>query len=583
MPKNGTQLTSAVAYIRMSTDDQADSPDQQREAIERYAKENGFQIVRYYEDEGVPGNLSIRKGFDKMLADAQNARDFEAILIWDISRFSRSDPVDAFFVLKPLRDAGVDIIPVSGERVDLQSFNGRIKSFLEHELKHQQVRDLSRDTLRGQISIAKRGYLCGQAAPYGYDRMLVDEHSQPQQRIHNGEVQTKPRAWHVTLVPSNDPDKLSTVRYVFETYANEDIGTSKIAETLNDQGIPSPTGKKWSAGTIQAMLKNQAYIGNSVWGKRSEGKYHKVGGDRINPRDRVRMTNLGNVAVTVNPIQEWIVAENAWPAIVDKPTFEKAQAKLAQRKHRNGRNRTTNPDRYLLSGIVQCAHCGRKMHGTMFTKSKAGKTYAWLKYVCPSYNSGKGPCSYHTIEAPSLDAYVRSLLQKLATAPENKDRVRQAILVELQSRSVKPQDLGRKRKQLQKLDRQIETAIERYLELDDPALIKVAKSKLNDLQRQRNRLAEELKSLEQAMTPVDLERDVERIMASLEALEKDLADAKPARLKELLGQVLDRIELHFDRVQKGKRTQCRFSWGKVHLRGSHESQIGATGFEPATS
>ena len=42
--------------------------------------------------------------------------------------------------------------------------------------------------------------------------------------VHNGEQFAKPRSWHVTLVPSDDPEKVKWTKWMFHTYANQDVG-----------------------------------------------------------------------------------------------------------------------------------------------------------------------------------------------------------------------------------------------------------------------------------------------------------------------------------------------------------------------
>ena len=60
---NNNGHVPAVAYIRMSSDRQEASPQQQRDAITAYAEQNGYRIDEWYVDEGVSGSRSDREGF----------------------------------------------------------------------------------------------------------------------------------------------------------------------------------------------------------------------------------------------------------------------------------------------------------------------------------------------------------------------------------------------------------------------------------------------------------------------------------------------------------------------------------------
>ena len=64
--KHSTGIAAAVpapalAYVRMSDDRQADSPDQQRAEITKLAERGGYQILRWYIAEGISGDDTGRR------------------------------------------------------------------------------------------------------------------------------------------------------------------------------------------------------------------------------------------------------------------------------------------------------------------------------------------------------------------------------------------------------------------------------------------------------------------------------------------------------------------------------------------
>ncbi|MDE0204137.1 MAG: recombinase family protein [Rhodospirillaceae bacterium] len=81
----------AVAYVRMSTDLQQYSPENQMAVIERYAAEHDMEIVATYSDEARSGlRLKNRPGMRQMLKDAKREESgFDTILVYDISRWGR--------------------------------------------------------------------------------------------------------------------------------------------------------------------------------------------------------------------------------------------------------------------------------------------------------------------------------------------------------------------------------------------------------------------------------------------------------------------------------------------------------------
>ena len=96
-------LRLAVGYIRMSTGRQDDSPARQRVEILKLAARDGFQIVGWYEDHGLTGTESAnRPEFQRLLRDAQREQ-FSAVLMYEISRFSREEIFDVMLHWRLLR------------------------------------------------------------------------------------------------------------------------------------------------------------------------------------------------------------------------------------------------------------------------------------------------------------------------------------------------------------------------------------------------------------------------------------------------------------------------------------------------
>ena len=78
---------SAVAYVRMSTDHQKYSTENQLDVIRHYATARGFCILRVFEDSGRSGLvLDGRKALQALMAEVKSGQtDFKAILVYDVS------------------------------------------------------------------------------------------------------------------------------------------------------------------------------------------------------------------------------------------------------------------------------------------------------------------------------------------------------------------------------------------------------------------------------------------------------------------------------------------------------------------
>ena len=78
----------AAQYVRMSTEHQKYSTENQAEVIRRYADGRGFEVGRIYEDSGKSGlRLQGRDALRRLINEVQNgAADFNVVLVYDVSR-----------------------------------------------------------------------------------------------------------------------------------------------------------------------------------------------------------------------------------------------------------------------------------------------------------------------------------------------------------------------------------------------------------------------------------------------------------------------------------------------------------------
>ena len=565
-----SELISAVGYLRRSTSRQEKSLDDQRSEIERYAAANGYQIVRWYQDDGISGDATeCRHGFLAFHKAACNGRDFDVVIVWDQDRFGRFDSMEAGYWIHPLRKAGVRLVSVNEGIVNWDDFTGRVMYSLKQEGKHQFLRDLSRNVARGQISNAQKGHLCGQAAPYGYDRMLIDESGAHRQRVRNGEKFAKADSWRTTLVSSDDVMKVNTLRWLFQSYAETDSGLRNLAEQLNARGVPGPTGGPWYAASIRAIFANRNYTGTFTWARRRQGKYHNVASGQIRERDRseAAQSPTGKTLVVDNPREAWIVVEDAHEAIIDKTLFEKVQTKLHdRRREKSGQSYRThtrkNGDGYLLSGLVICAQCGCKMHGGTIGD---GHQYSCSTYARAGKRNPSG-CGRNAAQQDMLvDVLVRKL-QETVLSSESLDRLRSAVRRQLEKRSVSgPTDALGLRKQIGELDREIDRAAENFLRAPSEVLDLVGK-KLTALKRQREHVGDALRGAEAAGKPMDVAGEVDAVVGHLWRLGEEMGNATPARRREVFRLFVDRIELKFGQVKRGNKQVCPLQSGEIYLR-----------------
>ena len=351
----------AAAYLRRSTDRQEQSIGDQRTAIERYATEHGFTIVREYVDDAISGaDTKARKAFLQMIKEGTHrSAPFQYVLVYDVSRFGRTGADEAGFFRHTLTQAGIEVVYVAETLTGTDADDLLLAT--KQWLAHRMVVDLSRVTLRGQLSRVGKGRWCGGRPPYGYDLVYYDAADIPYQTIRfldSGEREVRLTDGRVQrLIPRGSPlpvtscdranltpgdeAKAATVRRIFDLYVSGGIGIAAIAERLNDDRVVSAMGHRpgtrwkgtWSAGTIREILRNPAYRGATAWNRISYAKFHVVKGGQAVPRSRVA---LGRVRR--NPQADWIIVEGTHEPLVPVGVFERAQRAHQDpgRRHRKG-------------------------------------------------------------------------------------------------------------------------------------------------------------------------------------------------------------------------------------------------------
>jgi len=92
--QSAQSVRRAAMYVRMSTDHQKYSTENQADTIREYAGKRGMEIVRRYADEGKSGlKIDGRDALKQLIADVQSgAADFQVILVLDVTRWGRFSP-----------------------------------------------------------------------------------------------------------------------------------------------------------------------------------------------------------------------------------------------------------------------------------------------------------------------------------------------------------------------------------------------------------------------------------------------------------------------------------------------------------
>ena len=179
------------------------------------------------------------------------------------------------------------------------------------------------------------------------------------------------------------PEQAKVIELIFKKYlSSPDGGVRTIASALNDEGIRTRTGNRWSMVTIRDILRNTAYIGTyRRFGLRIPGSYQPI----VTPEE-----------------------------------FRNVQDKMQRLSH--GRGNSKAPP-YLLSGIVFCAHCEQRMMGVTRKQNwrrKDGERSVreYRYYQCQS-RINRNQCDYRTVKADVLEEQAILILhEKLLSGDE---------------------------------------------------------------------------------------------------------------------------------------------------------------------
>jgi DNA invertase Pin-like site-specific DNA recombinase len=550
-------MKQAVMYLRRSTDRQEQSIGDQRRVIQEWAGKNSYALVREFVDDAISGETAEnRSSFQQMIEFVEAAKGkVSAVLVYDISRFGRTDSDESGFYRYRIRKAGALVIYVT-ENLPKDRVADLILSVKQFQTREYLV-SLSRDTLRGLLTRAMEGYSTGRPTPYGYNRALLDTNGNLLRVIRKGEQVRKEKSDKVRLV-KGEPTEVAVVEGIFETYAQGKGGFRTIADTLNQRGIPAPYGERWRPSQIRSVLTNPVYKGWMVFNRHSMGKFYELRKEGIRERQERR--------IKVNPESEWIVVRDAHEALVSEEVFDKVQSMLGERR-RTVTNKEIVRSPYLLTGLVYCGNCGARMSGSRYTRRKSSRMYEYPVYCCSSYiNVGRTACTPNRISRDALEKFVLDKIVESFGLNERMEKIREAVRSRFAALLPK-QDGGSAeviRRKIAEIDRKAAVLVDTIA----PENACFVNEKLTSLRKEKEQRQVLLGNVEQKeRTAGDIEQAVEHTVALLHDLHAALRDEHVGLVKDLLKAVVSKVEIRFKTEREGKRYVSRIEKGVLELNG----------------
>jgi len=383
-------------YTRYSTESQnAKSIEDQVRVCKDYIRNNDMSIdnKHIYVDEAISGSVINRPGLQALERAAEN-KEFQAVLVDDLSRLSRSNHQMLTLVMK-FDYLQIKIVSVS-DGIITDDDNSKVGIHIRGLINELYLDDLKKKTIRGLEGQKLRGFSVGEKV-YGYDSHPVGELK----------LGKKGEAKYEGMVHKVNQEEAEIVKRIYREFINGK-STNRIIIGLNKDKIPTKRGYSagWNRSTVSRILKNERYIGIWAWKKWKNIRNPLTGRIKKVPRPKEEQisTTREDLIIVDKEIWEqtqkrWKDIDRTWPI---RKNLENGYLKQKSYVH-------TSPT-HLFAGLMKCQCCG----GTILLVSGKGCGY----YGC--YNAIRKTCN-NTLKVPRkrIEDIIISKLQKDVLTAEN--------------------------------------------------------------------------------------------------------------------------------------------------------------------
>ena len=366
-------------YCRLSRDDEmageSNSIKNQKSILSKYAKDNNFQNIKFFVDDGYSGTTFTRPAFMEIMELAENGK-IGTIIVKDHSRLGRNRLIVGQLLEEDFVKLNIRYIAIMDNIDSSQGLNDFLPIqdwFNEMHAKNtsQKVRAVLKNKGESGISLANN-------VPYGYKK---DENDK-----------TK---WLV------DETSAEVVKEIFNLFI-QGQGTFEIARILRERKILAPSEYnasistnlnnqeyqyKWCGTTVAGILDRQEYIGDTVNFKSTTRSY----------KDKTRV-NL--------PKEDRKIFKNTHEPIIDEYTWN-----IAKQLRNNRKKRAKSGKKSIFSGLLFCYDCGKKMYFQSPVVDLRNKDH----YRCSSYKHDTSACSSHYISDDVLQSIILENIQRVVS------------------------------------------------------------------------------------------------------------------------------------------------------------------------
>lgn len=272
--------------------------------------------------------IESRPGMLDLLRRIESPR-VKAVLCVEPQRLSRGSLKDIGHLVELLRYSNTIVITMQ-YTYDLR--DARDRELFERELMrgNEYLEYYKRIQQNGRLLSVQNGNYLGTWPPYGYKKVSYKDGKKT----------------CYTLEPI--PEEARIVKLIFEMY-RDGYGSHRIAKHLNEMGVPTAKGGKWSAESLKKMRTNEHYLGKVVWNKRKD----------------TRKVVDGEVILSRPLQEEYLVFPGKQPAIIDQELWDAVQEIRDKIPRVPKKSKCVNP----FAGLLFC-RCGRIMSRRTYKKNQ---------------------------------------------------------------------------------------------------------------------------------------------------------------------------------------------------------------------
>ena len=341
--------------------------------IEEMQRKRLNNIKDIYLDDAISGGDLTRPGLRKFFDDAINDKTVSHVYVFKRDRLGRPQGLFEMMGLEHrLVSSGVTLVthdriytPEDIKDNELMYVLGGFVEYQEHGRFSPRLGDR---IVFVQQNMAARGLSTGGRAPYGFGRALVGPDDIFVQWLEDGEKKIALWCRILEWRAAGDSCKRIAARLNAMGISSPDAGRVR-----RDQGSAHHVSGKWHPNTVRDLCSNPIIAGIKEYGRRSEGRYRRVGVGGPRELEEHDLRADGQPKLLENPEEVRVRGESGGGAQFDPDRWQASQPKkvsLDEVRRRNGRH-ATNPDRYALSTRVidLTEGCGSVMHGTPYGKT----------------------------------------------------------------------------------------------------------------------------------------------------------------------------------------------------------------------